>query len=213
MKNQRQWFGKIWWKCIAVFTGCLLLAGCGEAAAEELLADLPLEQQETAESVQSGRDAEVADSTIFVHVCGAVEKPDVYQLPDGSRFYEAVEAAGGFRRDACVNYLNLATVLTDGSRLEIPTYTMVREAAGEGYVIAPDGSKTAGDVADDGLININTADVSALCSIPGIGESRARSIIAYRQEHGDFKAKEDIMQVTGVKEGMYAKIEEYITVD
>ena len=61
--------------------------------------------------------------------------------------------------------------------------------------------------------NINTADVGALCSLPGIGESRAESIIAYREEKGPFLQKEDIMNVTGIKEGMYGKIADLITVE
>ena len=117
------------------------------------------------------------------------------------------------RENACTDYLNMASLLQDGDRLEIPTYNQVREAKEAGMLIASDGSMSAGTSAESGLININTADALALCSLPGIGQSRAESIIAYREEHGDFLQKEDIMNVTGIKEGMYGKIADLITVE
>ena len=72
------------------------------------------------------------------------------------------------------------------------------------------GSETA--MSDSGLVNINTATVEQLCTLNGIGESRAKTIIAYREEHGAFAKKEDIMKVTGIKENSYAKIRDQITV-
>ena len=73
---------------------------------------------------------------------------------------------------------------------------------------ADPGAGTAGS----GLVNINTATVEQLCTLNGIGESRAKTIIAYREAHGNFAKKEDIMKVTGIKESSYAKIKDQITV-
>ncbi len=228
MRNNTNCFGKNLWKYVLMLLVCVLLAGCGSDATKELLTSLgedvdspecvASEAEQTEGTDENGsqdmQDDKVTESaTIFVHVCGAVKEQDVYELPAGCRFYEAVEAAGGFREDACVDYLNLASILSDGDRLEIPTYTQVREAKQEGLLIAPDGSMSIGTSAESGLININTADVGALCSLPGIGESRAESIIAYREEKGPFLQKEDIMNVTGIKEGMYGKIADLITVE
>ncbi len=179
---------------------------------------------------------------ICVHVCGAVKTPGVYELPAGSRFYEAVEAAGGFTLEACQDYLNMAAALSDGSRLEIPTLEEVKEreeaekTGGEKekeayryYTLAEetgppsDGQSgaTGGNAANtenignvsDGLVNINTADIAGLCALPGVGEGRAKAIIEYREKQGGFLKKEDIMQVSGIGEKMYARMEAYLTVE
>lgn len=187
-------------------------------------------------SSQTTGDADAAVSekpeTVYVHVCGAVKKPGVYEMPMGSRFYEAVDAAGGFAEDACQDYLNMAALLADGSRLEIPTLQEVQEResaeyksgnSGErnekaeySYYTAPEvpASGTGdGGTSGTGVVNINTADMAGLCELPGIGEGRAKAIIEYREKQGGFQKKEDIMQVSGIGEKMYARMEEYLTVE
>lgn len=77
--------------------------------------------------IGTAQDADIEAGKIYVHVCGAVNDPGVYELPSGSRFYEAVEAAGGYAEGACEDYLNMAAPLADGSRLEIPTREEIRE--------------------------------------------------------------------------------------
>lgn len=210
---------------------------------ESSVKDLP----NTGQSVGAANaNAPLQEEEIYVHVCGGVKVPGVYALPAGSRFYEAVEAAGGFTGDACQDYLNMAAVLSDGSRLEIPTLEEVKErqeaektkekAGGEEekeayryYTLAEErGSSSdvqngtaAGNVANtentgntsDGLVNINTADIAGLCALPGVGEGRAKAIIEYREKQGGFQKKEDIMQVSGIGEKMYARMEAYLTVE
>lgn len=177
---------------------------------------------------------------IYVHVCGAVKTPGVYKLPAGSRFYEAVEAAGGFTAEACGDYLNMAAPLSDGSRLEIPTLEAVKERekagetageqdaekAGDRYYTlaeevsaadtqsaAADGNMAGAGNASEVSVNINTAGVEELCSLPGVGEGRAKAIIEYREKQGGFRKKEDIMQVSGIGEKIYARMEAYLTVE
>lgn len=162
---------------------------------------------------------------IYVHVCGAVKNPGVYELPGGSRFYEAVEAAGGFAEDACEDYLNMAAPLEDGSRLEIPTSEEIRakeeskkagEREAERSYYTPAGEKGGSSgIADapGGLVNLNTADAEELCRLPGVGVSRAKAIIEYREKQGGFQKKEDILQVSGIGEKMYARMEELLTVE
>lgn len=168
---------------------------------------------------------------IYVHVCGAVEKPGVYELETGCRVYEAVEQAGGFTGDAEQNYVNQAQVLEDGVKLVIPTREEAvageREKAlepekaqdGAGREIGIVGGASAGGPAaaagtgaSDGRININTASEAQLCEIPGVGATRAAAIIAYREAHGAFEKPEDIMKVSGIKEGVYEKIKDSISV-
>ena len=124
-------------------------------------------------------------ANICVHVCGAVEVPGVYELPVGSRIYEAVDAAGGFDEEADREAVNLVEGMEDGEQIRIPFIGEIDYNPGSG------------------LIDINTADMDDLCEIPGIGESRAQAIIKYRESQGGFKSKEELMQVPGIKEGIY----------
>lgn len=161
---------------------------------------------------------------ICVHVCGAVKNPDVYELPAGSRVYEAVKAAGGFTEEADESYVNQAQILSDGVKLVIPTVGQIQVSEQEeladrigvvGTTVTETGAGgiSAAAAASAGRININTATQEQLCEIPGIGETRAAAIISYRQEHGGFTKIEDIMNVSGIKEGTYVKIKDSITVN
>lgn len=132
------------------------------------------------------------ENMLLVHVCGAVSVPGVYELPVGSRINHAVEAAGGFDMQADKEGVNLVEEISDGEQIRIPFI----------------GEETYTE--DEGLININQADVDMLCEIPGIGESRAMAIVEYREEHGGFTTMEELMQVPGIKEGIYARISSYI---
>ncbi len=190
-------------------------------------------------SAQTVGGEQPADSTvIWVHVCGAGRKAGVSELPAGSRVFEAVQEAGGFAADADESYVNQAQRLSDGAKLVIPTVEQVEEAAGDsrteagrigiveqagvqeaGYGVSAagtgdsDGRTDPVSVSADGRININTAPEAQLCEIPGIGATRAAAIAAYRQEHGGFSSIEEIMNVSGIKEGTYAKIKDRITVN
>ena len=136
---------------------------------------------------------------ICVYVCGAVETPGIVFLPEGSRAADALEAAGGFASYAAVDAVNLAAKISDGEKLYFPDCEEYRAQA----------EKQAS--ASAGLVNINTADAAQLCTLPGIGESRAADIIAYREAHGGFASCEDIMNVSGIKESVYNKISDKIT--
>lgn len=140
---------------------------------------------------------------VTVHICGAVINPGVYELPPGSRIVDAVDKAGGLSEDADESYVNLAAIPNDGEQIFIPT---IEEA-----VIMKQTPQETG--MSSGKVNINTADKTLLCTLPGIGDTRAADIIAYRQEHGNFSAIEDIMQVSGIKEGSFQKIKEMIVVN
>ncbi len=170
---------------------------------------------------------------IYVHICGAVRKPGVYVLETGSRVYEGIEAAGGFSEDACEDFINQAGVLTDGQRLVVPTAEEAEAMKADGSyqeIWQPELSENGvgngsgpgtgavgipGTGADDsgGLVNINTATESELCAISGIGAGKAAAIVKYRRENGAFASIEDIMKVSGIKQGTYEKIKDKITVN
>jgi competence protein ComEA len=173
------------------------------------------------------------DDKIKVYVCGAVRSPDVYTVDADVRMIDAVNAAGGFSADAAVEYLNLAAGLTDGQKIYIPTNREIEEAmeageqlygsevnitsnspgirSGDAQGVQPGNSASGGAGADD-KVNINSADRQTLMTLPGIGQSKADKIIAYREANGGFSTIEDIMLVGGIKEGMFNKIKESICV-
>lgn len=155
-------------------------------------------------------------AVLFVHICGAVKNPGVYEFSEGDRIYQAVETAGGFTKEAATDFLNQAQKLTDGMKLYIPTKEEAGQAIAEGgseeSFVSYEGGLTGSQDAADDLININTASEELLCTLPGIGSGKAKSIVAYRTEQGNFAAIEDIMKVEGIKEGLFEKIRDRITV-
>ena len=161
----------------------------------------------------------------MVHVCGAVEQPGVYELPQGSRIYQAIECAGGLSKEADPDYLNQADFVSDGEKIYVPTREETAELNSRVQnVMAPSGETTgisgtavsgaqnADGQKDAGLVNLNTASEDQLCTLPGIGSSKAESIIVYREEHGNFDRIESVMNVAGIKDGLFQKIKAYITV-
>ena len=163
--------------------------------------------------------------TLVVHICGAVSAPGVYELPAGSRIIDAVEAGGGFLPEADEACCNLAEEIVDGCQIYIMTKsescTDGQTEKKAGIQTSPDSDMQTTDInmrsnsataLDNGLVNLNTADVAALMTLPGIGESRAKAIISYREQHGAFAQIEDIMKISGIKQAAFSKIKDKITV-
>ena len=173
------------------------LAGC-ETEAETELETVSVEELE--EKGVSGEDTEVFKDTIYVHVCGEVASPGVYELDGGSRVYEAIKAAGGLTSEAAGEALNQAEILEDGQQIKVLSVKELLEA-----------NQSTGRNAD-GKININKASKEELMTLSGIGESKADAIIGYRNEKGNFRSIEEIMEIEGIKEGVFKKIEDQITV-
>ena len=168
---------------------CMLLCGCGASDTETYL----MTTQETQIPVES--DALLSDTEDVTDKC------------------DAVDAAGGFTRKASRDYWNLAEALTDGQMISFPT----EEEAAERRKYDTDGNTSAdttfADSETDGKVNINTADVNQLQQLSGIGQTRAEAIVAYRNEHGAFARVEDIMKVSGIKNALFEKMRDDITVD
>ena len=160
---------------------------------------VPKEQQ------SGGIFDETQAQEICIFVCGAVRNPGVVFLPQGSRVADALEASGGFTEDAAADAVNLAAKVSDGEKWYFPTQEEFKEQREQ---MRDESEK----ISDSGKVNINTAGLAQLCTLPGIGESKAADIIAHREAHGNFAACEDIMQVSGIKENIYNKISDKITV-
>lgn len=182
--------------CCSLF----LCTGCGQASyfqSTELVGST--EDDQSKEQVVE----ELIPEVIYVQVAGAVNKPDVYELPVGSRVYAAIEAAGGLTDSADDTDINQAAMLEDGQKLYV--YTIAETEA-----IAEKEQLLAEQSADDGLININTATAAELRTLPGIGETKAKQIVSYREQNGDFSSIEDIKKVSGIGDGIFNQINSLI---
>ena len=155
---------------------------------------------------------------MFVYICGAVAKPGVYEMPEGSRLFEAVLLAGGCLPEADEAYHNLAREVFDGERVYIlskeESEQLSLKERVDGEQTAPGGN--SGDTAisqEKSIVNLNTATIAQLMTLPGIGESRAEDIIAYRSKVGQFLSIEEIKNVSGIGEAMFERIKDRITVE
>ena len=175
----------------------VFLTGCAREAEVELEA---VSVEELEEKGVSGSDTEVSKETVYVHVCGEVESPGVYELDAGSRVCDAIQAAGGLTLEAAGEDLNQAEILEDGQQIRVISVEELME------------EHRSSNKDTDGKININNASKEELMTLSGVGESKADAIIRYRNEKGNFKSIEDIMEIEGIKEGVFKKIEDQITV-
>ncbi|MCF0130462.1 MAG: ComEA family DNA-binding protein [Pseudobutyrivibrio sp.] len=174
------------------------LCSCGKTSYMDTVNADNVELDDTVTTSAKTTEQEIASGDIYVHISGAVNNPGVYKLSFGSRVYEVVEAAGGLASDADDRDLNQAAMLSDGEKIyvfSVNERTTVTEEA---------------QVANDGKVSINTASADELKTLSGIGQSKADNIVAYRQQNGDFSSLEDIMQVTGIGQGIFAQIKDSI---
>lgn len=181
---------------LMIISALPFLAGCKAPKASETI-------ETTKESAEASSDGElelsmsedITETSIAVDVVGAVVHPGVYYVSEGSRVCDAIEAAGGFDDNAISANINQARLLNDGEQIIVPDKTSEKTEA------------------SDGLINLNRADKETLMTIPGIGEAKAEAIVAYREEHGSFQSIESLMEIPGIKEGVYNRISQYVCVN
>lgn len=164
----------------------------------------------------------------YVHICGEVNAPGVYEMEAGDRIFQAVELAGGFTEAAAEGYLNLAQEIQDGMKIVVPSRDWENQqetrdtdkgmagqetakTAAPGIYGPSEGTASSG-TGEGNKINLNTAAKEELMTLKGIGQSRAEDIITYREDHGPFQTIEEIMNVSGIKENAFEKIKDDITV-
>ena len=191
------------WEYYLLMNLCvILLIGCGKKD-EVTLKELETAQEVMQEDMQlEDMEIEVVEE-IVVHVAGAVMVEGVYTLPADSRIYQAIELAGGLREEASSTYLNQAELLTDGQSVIVPT----KDEVEQGAVVSP-----ASSINDSGKVNINKATKEELMTLTGIGESKALSIITYRETNGEFQTIEALKNISGIGEATFEKLKEQITV-
>ena len=191
-------------KKICVFTLIFfaLLCGCTEKTEYEVGSNLDNSEASEEEMGDTDKNASTSESvdfssianTICVYVCGNVANPGVYDMKEGSRVYEAIEAAGGIVGEIDVTHINMAQKLSDGQQITVTEDGLAQQASSGG---------TSGGSAK---VNINTASADELMTLSGIGESRAEAIIDYRTRYGNFESVDELMNISGIGEKMLAKI-------
>lgn len=225
---------------VLLLTAAACLSGCTGGAEEKGLEEIALSDSAPAESDGSSGETEHASSendgasadtgeendgtsgetpakekaqggTAFVFVSGAVNAPGVYELAPDARVYEAIELAGGLTAEADADAVNQAETVSDGEQIYIPTKEETQAQGGTSAVISgAEGAESTS--ASGGKVNINTAGKEELMTLTGIGEAKAQSILDYREKNGPFGSIEELMEIEGIKEGVFSKIEEDITV-
>lgn len=139
-----------------------------------------------------------ASSALFVHILGEVERPGLYELREGARAVDVVAAAGGFTDAADPGALNLARLVVDGEQIVVP-------AVGETPAVAP-------GLSADGRVNLNTADAAMLETLPRIGPAMADRILSWREQHGPFRAIEDLLEISGIGDATFDALRDLVTV-
>ena len=135
-----------------------------------------------------------------VHVAGAVGRPGVYRVGAGARVADVVQAAGGATPDAELHQLNLAAKVGDGERVYVPRRGEMAPPATEA------GGGQAGPGSRSGPVDLNTATLEQLDTLPGVGPATAQAILDYRRQHGRFKSVDELVEVRGIGEAKLASL-------
>jgi competence protein ComEA len=190
---------------VTVFGARYVLGGRAAAAPPpgQLLASSPAP---TSASTPGG--APSTAPPVVVYVCGAVARPGVYSLDQGSRVADALAAAGGASAKAEMASINLAAKLSDGQQVVVPkkgaAVPAAAPAAGAGGSAAGTGQPT--------IVNLNTATAAELDALQGVGPSTAQKIIDYRTTNGGFKSVDELKNVAGIGDAKFAALKPYVTV-
>lgn len=198
---------------LVVVTALLLFGGKGEKdeivvePAGETQTELETEKiMEESEETGEGasQTAQIPVSNLVVDISGCVKTPGVYEIPDGTRLHEVIKMAGGLSKDADIDAINQAELVTDGQKILIPAKI---EGENEGA-----SDPAGGSMSDNGKININQADSMMLQEIPGVGPATADKIMQYRETNGRFQSIEDLKNVSGIGEKTFEKMKDKICV-
>ncbi|MEG1163095.1 MAG: helix-hairpin-helix domain-containing protein [Anaerovoracaceae bacterium] len=152
---------------------------------------------------QAAEDASSEKIEYYVDISGNVKAPGVYLVDDKTRLFQVVKMAGGFTRNADLDAINQAEIISDGQKIVIPSKIKSNGENSEGV---------NSSISSDGKININNGDMDQLQEIPGVGPSTAQKIIDYRTENGRFTSKEDLKNISGIGDKTYEKLEDKIKI-
>ncbi len=154
---------------------------------------------------------------IKIYIKGEIEKPGLYEIGADVRLAELIEIAGGATQNANIDALNLAAILTDGTTIKIPAIGSEEEidptiVDKSDYSYSASSESSGSDKITSGTININSASVSELMRLPGVGESTAEKIVSYRNANGEFLAIEEIMNISGIGQKKFESMKPFLRV-
>lgn len=193
--------------CLILFLGILVVTFASlyvfEVTAEEAFV-CPATEETVIEKAN--------ESEIVVDIKGAVVNPGVYRTTTKSIVNDIIVLAGGLTSEADTSNLNLSKKVTDEMVITVYTKDEVKELGKQEAIVEVDKDDSNKNETNNNLININTATLEELENIPGIGEAKAKSIIEYRKNCGQFTKKEDLLNIKGIGETVFAELKDFITV-
>lgn len=159
--------------------------------------------------------SKIKEETIFVDIKGEIKVPGLYEIPSGKRVMDVIEAAGGLTELADTRTINLSKIVED--QMVIIVDNIIKEENSESItndakIDVKTNITTNKNISNSSkLVSINKGSKEELMTLNGIGNSKADAIIKYRNSHGDFKTKEELLEVDGIGEGIFTKIKDHIT--
>lgn len=176
------------------------------------ISEVTAEEAYTCPVIESESDS-LEDADVFiVDIKGAVLNPGVYRVSRNTIVQDVISLAGGLTSDADTSNLNLGKKVVDEMVIHVFTKEEIANMELEQEPISDGKKEDDNDTSNRKLVSLNTATLEELTTLPGIGEAKAKIIIAYREHCGNFKKKEELKNIKGIGEALYAKLESYITV-
>ena len=208
MEQIFEWMKEKKWLCGLLFTFIL----CGVFASLYLVEVTAEEAYVCPKTEPATETTPVKNEEIVVDIKGAVINPGVYHVTEGQIVNDIINLAGGLQEEADTSNLNLSKKVTDEMVITVYTKEEVKDLEKQEAIVENDEiTKPAEETSSSTLISINTATLEELLTLPGIGESKAASIIEYRKNCGKFTKKEDLLNIKGIGDSVYAKLKDYIT--
>ena len=207
-------------KIIIIIGGIIILILC---LLSFIFKDKTNEEEISFNTITKNMETTTKESkSFYVDVKGSVKKPGVYEFKDNDRVIDAIELAGGLTKNANTSNINLSQKLKSEMVIYVYSDSEVKKGAKslscnticETKVIEVNNCvpEIESKIENDGIININTATKEEIMTLSGIGESKAESIIEYRNSKGNFKTIEDLKKVSGIGESLFEKIKDKITI-
>ena len=182
-----------------------------EGKQDESMQDELIQDEEIEVSKDENKKNSIKNK-IYIYVSGEVNNPGVVILDEGSRIIDAIDSAGGITQNANITKINLAYVLEDGTKVNVPSNKDLKNDSSFDYITRSPGEGQKSSSKINSKVNINTATQTELETLPGIGPSLALKIINYRKENGKFSNIEEIKNVSGIGDSKYEKLKNYILI-
>lgn len=209
-----------WWMSRPTPVSQIYAGSSGAATVGESAAGSPADSAPSSPASSTADDL-AASTTVVVYIVGQVKHPGVVSVGAHARLVDVVAAAGGLTKKADATAVNLARAVVDGEQITIPTRgrhtqtsgTTLGEEASDGTGGGATGKGSSGATPSDASpLNLNSADLAALESLPGIGPALAQRIVDWRESQGSFTSVEQLNEVSGIGDVTYARLKDLVRV-